>query len=685
MTTLTQDSSEDHSPKTDNVFWRFINRIPGVKAFKNLSIGARLTIGFGILVLLTLLGAAFSYVGSNQATTNIARTSEVRVPTALVASRAQADLLRMLGNVRGYLALGNPEFRERYFQSRQSFEANMARLEALSPNLNQENRQRLVELRITFEEWSTLPEQLFELRNDQLEREPAYKLLATDGVKKAGELLIDVRTLVELQAQREPIAQNLEVLEDMANFQGSSAAMLSGLRGYVTTRNRIFRGEYEANFDLNEIAWERLLRAKNSLTPNQQTLLDEIAQNRADFLLLPDQMFEILESERWREDLYLFSTEAVPLTEKMESRLSELTDDQQVTLLTELDAGRRDLARANQRILISGIVAIILGVALTFIFRENIAGPVRRLTRVAEQVREGDLETQAQVESDDEIGTLAETFNEMTSQLRQTLIQVRKEKKRADDLLDVVIPIGVELASEKDFNRLLESMMLEAKSFCNADAGVLYWRTEDDRLEFFIVRNDTLKIQMGGTSGNDVTYTKLMLPLPMYDQTTGEPNHDTIATRVALTGQSVNIAHADRAPNPDFADPKVFSDRTGYNSVSHLTIPLKSTQDHVVGVLQLINAQDPETGQIIPFDQNLQRMMESFSSLAVAALEAYIREQQLKQEIQQLRIEIDDVKRQQQVEEITETDFFRDLKSKAQEIRQRSRRTRGDEPEESES
>ena len=70
--------------------------------------------------------------------------------------------------------------------------------------------------------------------------------------------------------------------------------------------------------------------------------------------------------------------------------------------------------------------------------------------------------------------------------------------------------------------------------------------------------------------------------------------------------------------------------------------------------------------------------------LVPPAVEAYIREQQLKQEIQQLRIEIDDVKRQQQVEEITETDFFRDLKSKAQEIRQRSRRTRGDEPEESE-
>jgi hypothetical protein len=93
--------------------------------------------------------------------------------------------------------------------------------------------------------------------------------------------------------------------------------------------------------------------------------------------------------------------------------------------------------------------------------------------------------------------------------------------------------------------------------------------------------------------------------------------------------------------------------------------------------MQLINAQD-ETGQIISFDQSLQRMMESFSSLAVAALEAYIREQSLKQEIKQLRIEIDEVKRQKQVEEIVETDFFQDLQAKAREIRRRGRRSRPD-------
>jgi GAF domain-containing protein len=118
---------------------------------------------------------------------------------------------------------------------------------------------------------------------------------------------------------------------------------------------------------------------------------------------------------------------------------------------------------------------------------------------------------------------------------------------------------------------------------------------------------------------------------------------------------------------------KAIDAQLGYHTTSLLDIPLKNNQNQVLGVLELANAQDVETGEVIPFDANLQQMMESFSLLAVAAFEAYIREQSLRQEIQQLRIEIDESKRQQQVSEIVDTDFFQDLRAKARNLRNRHR------------
>jgi GAF domain-containing protein len=231
----------------------------------------------------------------------------------------------------------------------------------------------------------------------------------------------------------------------------------------------------------------------------------------------------------------------------------------------------------------------------------------------------------------------------------------------------VVIPIGVALSSEKDFNQLLERIVLEAKAFCHANAGTLFLRTEDDNLKYMIVRDDLRASAFGGTSGNPIPFS----PLSLYDPASGEPNHRNAAAHAALTGTSINIPDAQAAPEFDYMEPNELDSSTSHTSL--LTIPLKNGAGEVIGVLQLLDAIDPQTGQVIPFDNNLQQLIESLSSLAVAALEAYLRERSLRQEIQQLRIEIDEVKRQQQVEAIVESDFFQNLRSKARAIRSRNR------------
>jgi GAF domain-containing protein len=215
---------------------------------------------------------------------------------------------------------------------------------------------------------------------------------------------------------------------------------------------------------------------------------------------------------------------------------------------------------------------------------------------------------------------------------------------------------------------LLERIVLEAKALCNADAGTLYLRTEDDCLQFVIMRNDSLDIDLGGDPGEEVPYP----PLPLYDESTGEPNDRSVAVRAALTRNSINIADAYQAEDLDFSGAKAFDKQTGYRSQSFLTIPLEDETGELIGVLQLINAQDLNTGEVIPFNVNLQRVVESLSTLAAITLAAYLREQRLRQEIQALRIEIDEERRSRKVAEITESDYFQRLRSRARELRDRS-------------
>jgi GAF domain-containing protein len=221
----------------------------------------------------------------------------------------------------------------------------------------------------------------------------------------------------------------------------------------------------------------------------------------------------------------------------------------------------------------------------------------------------------------------------------------------------------VQLTYEKNFSKMMETILVEAKSFCRADGGTLYLR-KDNTLEFTVVRNDTLNIAMGGASGKEISIP----PLPLYAQD-GKPNHHNLACYVALTGKTINIEDSFENRQFDFSGAREFDRLHNYASVSFLTIPLKGSSGEVKGVLQLLNPTDSSKKQLKPFDTNLQQLMESFSSLAAAALEGYIQEQSLRKEIQQLRIEIDHVKREKQVSEITETSYFKGLQEKAQKMR----------------
>jgi GAF domain-containing protein/signal transduction histidine kinase len=488
MTASNAPPSKAHSGKAQTAFGR-IPAVLGGKYFNRLRIGGKLTIGFGILGALTLLVIGLSYLGSYRATLNINRTGDVRVPTALASARAQANLLRMQADVQAYLALGDKSYRESYQQAKQAFESDLAELEQLAgrhetSSSNTAFDRRLDDLKSAYTQWSALPEQLIDLRDDQLKREPALRLLIEDANPLIVPILVDISGMIAAQQQRNPSPENMALLGDMANFQASFFAMVAGLRGYVTTGRDSFQYEYTSNLTVNDSAWEGLVNEQARLESTQRDKLHHISQARETFLALPPQMFEAVRGEHAREDLFLFRTQAVPLAETSLQLLDELTADEQNLLQSDLSEGREQLALAQRQTLASGVVAFFLGLALAFVFRENIAGPVRRLTQVAEQIGAGNLAARAAVESGDEIGTLAQTFNQMTGRLSETLDDLEQRRSdlqataetlsRQNEYLAALQETSLGLLSRLDLNELLESLVTRAGHLLGAPHGLIY-------------------------------------------------------------------------------------------------------------------------------------------------------------------------------------------------------------------
>jgi hypothetical protein len=260
------------------------------------------------------------------------------------------------------------------------------------------------------------------------------------------------------------------------------------------------------------------------------------------------------------------------------------------------------------------------------------------------------------------------TTNDEMGQLAKMLDRMARSVSLRDNqlhLLRKVIPIGVALSAEKDFNRLLETLVVESQYVTHADAGTLYL-LEDGVLKFVILRNTSLNLAMGGTSGTPISFS----PVKLYNED-GSENRANVASYAALTRKRVIIADAYTADGFDFSGTKAFDQRSKYRSKSFLTAPLANKDGNVIGVLQLINAKDPETGEVVPFSED--DALEALVLLATAALDGYISEASLRQEIAKLKIEIDVSRREHQVQEITETAYFRELKDKVTQLRNRKK------------
>lgn len=167
--------------------------------------------------------------------------------------------------------------------------------------------------------------------------------------------------------------------------------------------------------------------------------------------------------------------------------------------------------------------------------------------------------------------------------------------------------IGVALSAEHDINRLLQLIVDKACQFSNADAGTLYIK-ENNALTIKVFLNKTLNTR---TAANEETPTPL---LPV------ELKESNISGYAALRGVCVNIPDVYDTQLFDFTGPKEYDAQTKYHTKSMLVVPMRNHEDDVIGVLQLINAMDIESGEIIPFSPDIEKLIHSLASQAAVAI-----------------------------------------------------------------
>jgi putative methionine-R-sulfoxide reductase with GAF domain len=240
--------------------------------------------------------------------------------------------------------------------------------------------------------------------------------------------------------------------------------------------------------------------------------------------------------------------------------------------------------------LLTGLGGLVLAGVLALFVAQLLTGPITRLTGVAQQIASGNLQTQAIVESQDETGQLAQTFNSMTTQLRGLIGLLEDQVQARTAELALSMTVGQRAAAIRELTELLPTIT----EFIRHQFNLYY-----TQVYFVDSLGENLVLQSGtGTVGQELLSRQHSLPV----------GAGSIVGRVATGRKSIVVPDTENSEIHK-ANPLLPETR------SELAIPL-IVEDQVIGVL------DMQADQINTFTETNMTVFEAMATQLAVAIDS---------------------------------------------------------------
>ncbi len=173
--------------------------------------------------------------------------------------------------------------------------------------------------------------------------------------------------------------------------------------------------------------------------------------------------------------------------------------------------------------------------------------------------------------------------------------------------IDLITRISLDINQVKDIDMLLERILSNIRKFFNADAGSIYLK-DRNKLKFSFTQNDTLQKRL--EPGKKLIYSTFSIPV----------SNNSISGYVAKNRELVNIPDVYNMGSEPYTFDAEFDELSDYRCKSMLAVPMTNQRGDVLGVIQIINAQD-ENGSVIPFSPADELAIMHFATSAALAIE----------------------------------------------------------------
>lgn len=252
-------------------------------------------------------------------------------------------------------------------------------------------------------------------------------------------------------------------VQSVANLQIAWLNVVATLDTLLLTRQTSLIEEREGQ--LSDFQQQLAALAQQDLGANP----DVVAQNAAivgtlqslgdELTLVVHEIYAVAREGRWARAQTLRHTNLASLQRRLNDGLNRLSTNIRSDVAASVEQSADTQSRNRTFWIITAAAAVVVGAVAGFLTVTSITRPVRGLVQAAQAIRGGDLSRRAQVDTDDEIGELAEVFNSMTERLRGLIEHLEDRVNARTRDLQIAADVSRQVTTVLDIDRLLQEVV----------------------------------------------------------------------------------------------------------------------------------------------------------------------------------------------------------------------------------
>ena len=389
--------------------------------FRDMTIGKKVGLGFGIMTLI-LMGVVLLTIKQVRTMEVITkRVVELRTPTAHASLMMLNGMNHSLASLRGWIILGDPKFQmERSIAWKEQINPSLQQMHRLAPNwTDAENKSRLQSIEEEINNFKKVQQKIEDIAQTP-ENSPAQKILFEQAEPLEKSIVTNVSKMIRQEMKDNKTPKNKRLIEILANIETTTSLALERADEFLLSGKEEFKKESLENRKKNAGYMLVLKKNKNKLNKEQlksfETLQDEINK----FSPLLKEIIRIRSGEVWNLANHWVKIEAAPVAFRIKKLLNDMTSVQEELL-------ENDVAEISNKthFLIVLLVALfftaalisgVLGANIT----RSISEPILDICKLTDEIAHGnEKKKRLPVLSQNELGTLSESFNQLLDRLQE--------------------------------------------------------------------------------------------------------------------------------------------------------------------------------------------------------------------------------------------------------------------------